>query len=496
MERTEPIASEEDQEICDRLNAMASKCKNVITKNWPTISKDQPISECDISQKIFCQAFPWLFPGGRADATSICMFKEQYTASNWAKRMLLFEDGRFAKDKMFCFYALNYVIRRRNRSQGNFYVDTFDSDCPCTLEELQEQIEKENTTFLDKVSYFSQRVVGSDPYWRGQRAQLNSWINQLIDWGYGAPNFFITLSCAEYYWPDITRLLGERIEIAEKRTVKLKPGDTELGKYANLFTVIIQEYFQQRVDLWLKRIRKPVLGLDKWWFRYEFAPGRGQIHVHILAVAGRWKIFGLLHRLEDEKKKASILAKWAEKNLGLTACTRTKDEVRTDCKESKERHPCFRYYSDVKNDSDDIEDLKQHVEMHVCNNFCLRSSSKEQKAKRKNGKDKESDKLRTCKVGAGTEYRPDSCATPGFDYKLWPKIEKREGHQRQKLYLTRNNRRLNQCSEKMLQTVTSRFYCTTPICRIPTPRKYLKFVITSSGIARKALKRGLKNEPK
>jgi hypothetical protein len=28
------------------------------------------------------------------------------------------------------------------------------------------------------------------------------------------PNFFITLSCAEYFWPDVLCLLNERLKIA------------------------------------------------------------------------------------------------------------------------------------------------------------------------------------------------------------------------------------------------------------------------------------------
>ena len=28
------------------------------------------------------------------------------------------------------------------------------------------------------------------------------------------PNFFITLSCAEYFWPDVLHLLNERLKIA------------------------------------------------------------------------------------------------------------------------------------------------------------------------------------------------------------------------------------------------------------------------------------------
>jgi hypothetical protein len=46
------------------------------------------------------------------------------------------------------------------------------------------------------------------------RAELYSSINHHVKEGNGMPNFFITLSCAEYFWPDVLRLLNERLKIA------------------------------------------------------------------------------------------------------------------------------------------------------------------------------------------------------------------------------------------------------------------------------------------
>ena len=110
------------------------------------------------------------------------------SAGQWAKRMLLYKDGRFAADKTFCFYALNYVVRRTNRQQGNYYVDKFDTNCPTNLEELKQMVANGDTKFVEKVSYFSAKVIGSDGHWRGKRAEANSWINQMIAWKKGPPN--------------------------------------------------------------------------------------------------------------------------------------------------------------------------------------------------------------------------------------------------------------------------------------------------------------------
>jgi hypothetical protein len=82
------------------------------------------------------------------------------------------------------------------------------------MDELKDRLRKGDTTFIDKITYYSQRVRGSSSYWRSRRAELYSWINHHVKEGNGMPNFFITLSCAEYFWPDGLHLLNERLKIA------------------------------------------------------------------------------------------------------------------------------------------------------------------------------------------------------------------------------------------------------------------------------------------
>jgi hypothetical protein len=158
-----------------------------------------------------CRAFPWLFPGGIGDYSA---YRERkITPDEWAERMLMLDDGRFAKDKMWCFFALNFATRRRNQGQGRYFATGFYKDAPKTLEELKENIKEGDTTFVDKITYYARRVKGSSAYWRAKKAELYSWINHHVAQGNGLPTFFITLSCAEYFWPDVIRLLNERLHI-------------------------------------------------------------------------------------------------------------------------------------------------------------------------------------------------------------------------------------------------------------------------------------------
>ncbi len=79
--------------------------------------------------------------------------------------MVLYFDGRFACDKIFCFFALDFMIRRRNQSNGRFFVKKFCGDCPTSIEEMKERIAKGDIAFIKKLQYFSNTILGYSSYW-------------------------------------------------------------------------------------------------------------------------------------------------------------------------------------------------------------------------------------------------------------------------------------------------------------------------------------------
>jgi hypothetical protein len=71
---------------------------------WPYVSETAENEYKYIN--LFPRAFPWLFPGGTGD---FMMYREkEVSAYDWAKTLLHYYDGRFAKDKFWCFYTLNF----------------------------------------------------------------------------------------------------------------------------------------------------------------------------------------------------------------------------------------------------------------------------------------------------------------------------------------------------------------------------------------------------
>ena len=150
------VISDGDKDISESLQESIQQSGNMksMTMDWPS-QEDKAMSEYG-NKKIFAMAFPWLFPGGIGDIKDF-----DGDMSEWGKMMLYYEDGRFARDKIFCFFAMNYIIRHRNSSSGQYFVKTFHTNCPDTLEDLQEQIQKGNTSFVNSLTYYNKRIKGS-----------------------------------------------------------------------------------------------------------------------------------------------------------------------------------------------------------------------------------------------------------------------------------------------------------------------------------------------
>ena len=75
------------------------------------------------------------------------------------------------------------------------------------------------------------------------------------------------------------------------------------------------------LSIYLTAVLTPVFGVHHYWYRFEFAKSRGQIHFHLCAVCADKLPRRLLHKMEggESKEVAGALAKWAWGTLSLTA---------------------------------------------------------------------------------------------------------------------------------------------------------------------------------
>jgi hypothetical protein len=94
--------------------------------------------------------FPWLYPGSNGDLNEDG--KTDISVKDWASQQLHLADGCFAKDKTWCFFALNYAERRRNMTQGCWFVKNLihSKDVP-DMETLKKKLRNNDTKFIEKL---------------------------------------------------------------------------------------------------------------------------------------------------------------------------------------------------------------------------------------------------------------------------------------------------------------------------------------------------------
>jgi hypothetical protein len=355
---------------------------------------------------------------------------------------MLYKDGRFAKDKVWCFFILNYSSRHTNQSSGGFFVDNFYKEGPKTLEELQEEISSGNLAWLDRICYFSNRVVGSSSYWRARRKEVFSWINYHLEQKHGPPTFFITLSCAEYHWKDIERLINDR---CIKGGLDIPDWNKGRSMIINDWTVVVQEYFQECLNLWMETVGKKLMKIQYHWICFEFAPSQGLVHAHFLAICDCKDIITACHELKDNKEELALfLSQWLEDSLGMTALVQ---DLEGNLDIDRENHPStIKFTSIVPEDhGKDTVMCQMKFQNHKCSAYCLRTRKHPRKS------ETEIEKLRrVCRCGAGVEETYNKGDTPGFSLKDKPSIENDiRGFKR--VDMVRNHRRVTQSSEFLMR---------------------------------------------
>ena len=111
---------------------------------------------------------------------------------------------------------------------------------------------------------------------------------------------------------------------------------------------------------------KKVFGIKHYWVRYEFAPGRGQIHAHLLAIPEEHSIYELCHldlQLPNGSELRAVrLAEWAEKSLGLTANV---SEDFDDLKIDRTNTPVRLRFKDISQTEESREEDFQQMMNHV-----------------------------------------------------------------------------------------------------------------------------------
>ena len=361
-----------------------------VTIPWPTRS-DTPFSEFTTNH-FFTLAFPALFPFGCGDFR-INRPRTCDSMADWVEHLLWYKDSRFAKHKFFKFIVHNMIARRRTLDQSRFVVKQQLGDEHMTVEQLKQMIEHNDQGLFKKIMYFSANLRGTPQYWAQRSKELRSLVQYQINEGKGLPSFFVTGSCAEFYFKPLRRLLQLYTQNTEDKHIDLEDKNV-LFDNLQKNTHIDAKYFDLRTQSYFNKVMTSVFGIDTFWYRYEFAKSRGMIHWHGLTWRTDKEPHELLFRAVEESIPDNLIAKelsrWAESLFGMTASHPAGcDEEGKPRKDMwpppegtappppEERNPLVKLLTDISDTQESLlEDhilLTNRVNMHRCSDYCLRS---------------------------------------------------------------------------------------------------------------------------
>ena len=269
---TEDIRKEVENAVKRILGQDARTSSNAHTASipWPTRG-DTPLSEYT-TRLFFSLAFPALFPKSQADF-SMNRPRTCDSMDEWGKHLLNYHDGRFAQHPFFKFIVHNVIMRRQTAAKGRFVVKQTLGDSHMSVEDLRQILENDRETLTRKILYYSADLRGTSQYWAQRNKELKALVQWNITEGNGLPSIFVTASCAEFYWRPLIRLLSEFLG---------KPLLTKSEIYCAVRdnSHIVTHYFDLRTKSYFKLIMQKLFKVSCYWFRYEFAKSRGQIHFH------------------------------------------------------------------------------------------------------------------------------------------------------------------------------------------------------------------------
>ena len=401
-------------------------------------------------------AFPTLFPDGKGDLTNNAVFWDTSTNTSQSfaaklKHLIKFSekiDGkwvyRFASHPRFAYWAYNILYRRRILQQGNFFLKQNPSEANLTLSDLKEMLHNQSyTSLMSKLLHYTKNVSGTNAYWNSAKDDLKSIITQV-----GAPTIFWTLSCADFHWPEFHNLFSNNGEIL----------DSERRKNVINNPHLLDWFFTERTEQFVKYWLKNALGAKWYWFRYEYAVQRGSIHCHGVAKLNSDPNLCELSQValqghlaaqslsKDQLSPEILLQKQQKVTQGLEAekaiCNyvdflmSTQNPCNADNWVKPSIHPCKRQFKDIQSNEwdKDYEDLLNSVQRHTqCSTaYCLR----------KRGQDNE--------VSCRFNFPKECCEKTHLQYENF-KSKDGAQHYKVKVITKRNDSRLNNNQQIQLQ---------------------------------------------
>ena len=348
-------------------------------------------------------AFPTLFPDGKGDPTNQSILRD-IPLQERIKHLLKFAECiddkwvyRFASHPRFLYWAFNMIQRKHILQQSGIFLKQNPGEAHLTIDELREMADSNNANiFLSKISRYVGNIAGTNAYWNRVRDELKAIIINV-----GPPTLFFTFSSADMHWPELRALF---------RAGNQNQNDNQTSEERRQNVInnphMVDWFFTQRLESFVKRWLYDTLGAKWHWFRYEYQ-GRGSIHCHGMAKLSndpdlcQLTQIALKGFLAQKMKDQNDLFDTAELDQDIEAGHQASNTV---CQYvdwllstvnpnppddgnwiRPEIHPCQRQHSDIcdHDRQSDYVDLLNMVQRHTRGNtgYCLRKKANESELK-------------------------------------------------------------------------------------------------------------------
>ena len=337
------------------------------------------------------------------------------------------------------------LYRKRILGQSNFFLKQNPTEANLTIDDLKQMITSDSyESLISKLMHYAKNVSGTNAHWNRAKDDLKAIITQV-----GAPTIFWTLSCAEFHWPEFHNLFNNTSELSDSQRRKNVINNPHL----------LDCFFTERTEQFVKHWLKNTLGATWHWFRYEYAVQRGSIHCHGVAKLesdpglcdlSQTALNGYIANqlLEDSNLSPELLLEKEEeikkgKEAETIICNYVDSLMSTQNPTNPDdtswvkpvNHPCKLRFQDIKNDWDnDYENLVNSVQRHTnCSTaYCLRMKSG------------------TNEVCCRFEFPKEICEKTHLAYETFKSKDGKE-HYKVKVVTKRNDSRLNNNQRLQLQ---------------------------------------------
>ncbi len=122
----------------------------------------------------------------------------------------------------------------------------------------------------------------------------------------------------------------------------------------------------------MSTVVKTALGIEHYWGRVEFAPGRGAIYLHIVAIAKDMAYLQDFYHTRTAEDMAAVVKKYAQEHLDMTTNVNINDDKQR--KSDYQKSPLGKRYCKSPNQEEDVRQLAEDCMCHQCNKYCLQSA--------------------------------------------------------------------------------------------------------------------------